>query len=253
MNIDKERLHAMKLAKAVGAPKTLATLANKDACFESIIRTGMSEVGLDTLVSQVLEGPPMWAQKTLLYVADVGSHRKALINKAAETPESAWDTLRFVDNVGSHRGALLKAAGALAVPAPISKFRLYNEAGFSCQFTLKWIHDNRLMPASEYPSWKNWVWSDEIPVLQNTGIKSVTDFVLADAPIAAGDLVWMEMWIRSGIPDIIDASIQFTYDPNVDPLASTANFVASGTTQSAHLDLRDTTGPDAAARGKRKS
>lgn len=50
MNLDNDRRLAMNLAKAIGAPKTQATLANKDACFEHI-----SPEHLEAATRQALE------------------------------------------------------------------------------------------------------------------------------------------------------------------------------------------------------
>jgi hypothetical protein len=109
---DEQRSIGIKMAKAAGAKKTLAVIKDRSKGFKDILRTAVAEVpgGVDTLVTHILQAPPRWAYETLHHIPDLGSHRAALLKRAAMDSAVAFHTLRDVPNLGRHRDALLKKA-----------------------------------------------------------------------------------------------------------------------------------------------
>jgi hypothetical protein len=239
MDYDQQRALAVRLAQAGGAKwqKTQATLANDNSCFSDIVKTAVAEVGVDALVSQILQGPPQWAYNTLRLVPNLGSHRDALFQKAAEEPEWALHALRFVPDLGSHGNTLAQKAGTLAqsIVGPIVAMTLKNSGSYVCQWTLKWTNAGKTQPAAGYPNWGDWYWSGRLDVGGSQSI-DLSAFAKDKAPLQAGNVVWMYVWVQAG--DDMESPVQFTYDP-ASPV--TANFVSSGCTKSDDLGYRGNT------------
>jgi hypothetical protein len=84
----KDRRAGIKLAKAAGAPKTAALIANKDACFEDIFKSALSEVSPDVLANALKKGPRLWSHMALHTMPDLNSDAKALIAAIAPNTNS---------------------------------------------------------------------------------------------------------------------------------------------------------------------
>ena len=140
MKTNEQRTLGLKLATALGAVKTQEIIKNANSNFETILKTASTEISVDKFVSTVLEGPPEWAYQALRSVPNLSNdNRDALIRKAAEEPLSAVHTLRLVNDVGSHSKALSQKAGALAATqGEISGFYLNNKGSYNCEFTMYW-------------------------------------------------------------------------------------------------------------------
>lgn len=223
MKYHDQRRAALTLAKQAGATKTAGTIL-RGGCFEDIFKDAANEVGLDALVSLVLQGDPEWAFNVLRYVPNLGAHRHALLQKAAETPEFALQTLRFVPDLGSHRDTLVAKAGTLADPVGrISNLSLINDGGFVCAFTMYWINNGVTQPAGTTGS--PVVWSPNMDLNFNPVSETCSYFAAppSTAPLQAGNEVWMYVWVESGKDN--QSTFRFTYDPNTD---QTANFVITG-------------------------
>ncbi|MBC7778375.1 MAG: hypothetical protein H7246_23285 [Phycisphaerae bacterium] len=80
MNINQitDRSAGIKLAEAAGAPKTAALIADKDACFQDIFESAVSEIGPGPLVEALQKGPRLWSHMALSMLPNLGSHGEAL-------------------------------------------------------------------------------------------------------------------------------------------------------------------------------
>jgi hypothetical protein len=241
MKTDEQRGLGLKLAKSLGAVKTQEIIKNSN--FETILKTASTEMSLDKLVSTVLEGPPEWAYQTLRSVPNLSNdNRNALIRKAAEEPLSALHTLRLVNDLGSHGKALSQKAGALAATqGEISGFYLNNKGSYNCEFTMYWSNAGQTQPAKGSQS-RDWVWSKKLMVGQDTQV-ICSDFALPvpgktypdpqpNSPLAAGNEVWMYLWVQAGSD--IESPLHFTYNPNT---SNYAWFTSSGCTLNDALGL----------------
>jgi hypothetical protein len=238
MNHDEQRLFGIKLTKTSGVDwqKTQSAIESKTSCYESILQTAAAEVGIDALVSQVLQGPPEWAYNTLRFVPNLGQYRDPLLKKAAEDREFALHALRLVPELGNNRDMLTKSAGALAqTNGNISGMSLLDQGGYDCKWTLYWTHNGVTQPKAAYPD-GGWKWSDVLLLGQSSGRINLSTFALPKAPLVAGNEVWMYMYVYGGYD--IESPIHFTYDPNT---TATANFTSSGTTTSDNLGFNGIT------------
>lgn len=221
MNLEEQREHGIKLATDLGASKTLAALNDKDVCFKDILPIAASEVGIEKFVSVITQNDPTWAAKALAFVPDLGNYRAELIKKAAEDQTAALDALRNGGDLGEHRELLADTAGNLATTTgDIAGFVLLDQGGYNCAFTMYWSNNGVSYPTDK----SNPVWSDTIMLGQSTN-KKCTDFATDKSPLAAGNEVWMYMWVQAGKD--IESPIHFTYNPNT---ANYAYFTCSGTT-----------------------
>ena len=221
MNPDEQRKLGLRLAKAAGATKTEAAIKDEELCHEDILKTAADEVGVDTLVSNVLQGDPLWAHHTLRHVPNLGAGRDRLLQKVAESPTAAAHTVRYVPDLGSHRDAIMEAAKPFASPlGNISALHLLNQGGFVCAFTMLWVNNGQ----NEPPKDADKIWSKNL-LLGQSETKQCSYFALSDAPLDAGNEVWMNVWVEAGTDN--DSPLRFTYDPNV---TTTADFTISGTT-----------------------
>ena len=241
MSYDEQRRFGIRLAQSENAVKTKEAIKDEHSCYEDILTTAADEVGVDTLVSHVLESDPEWAYNTLIHVPNLGSHRDALIVKASESPEWALHTHRFVDDLGSHAEKVAKkAAGLVQSQGDISGFNLLDQAWYNCQFTMYWVNDGKPQPQTAIPKsdWGDWKWSSELHGGGGGVTVACTEFVLPKAPLVAGNAVWMYMWVRAGKD--VESTLRFTYNPNTTDIAY---FTATGSTGSPRLSLTKVTSP----------
>jgi hypothetical protein len=221
MNPEEQRKVGLRLAKAAGATNTQAAIMNDDFCYEDILKTAADEVGVDSLVSNVLQGDPLWAYHTLRHVPGLGAGRDRLLEKAAETPEVAAYTVRYVPDLGSQREAITEAAKPYAISiGNISAMYLLDQGGFNCAFTMLWTNNGQ----SEPKKGADKKWSPTL-LLGQSAKEKCSFFALPDSPLEPGNEVWMYAWVQAGTDN--DSLLRFTYDPNV---TTTAEFTISGTT-----------------------
>jgi len=235
MDFDEQRILGVKLAKAAGANKTLSAVKNQDACFHDIMRTAAEEVGLDAFVSQVLQGPPEWANAALLYVPNLGSHRDALVQKADEVPKPT--------NVVHMLTARENAASASLVPTDISAISLADNASCTVQMTVNWIDNGSVQPTALQPDWNGWLWGGKLTQGKNSGPMQINSFQSitlkngqkGTAPLSKGDAVWIVVWVM-GQAWTLDSrnSWNFNYDPQT---KACANFSIAGPVDSTTLTL----------------
>lgn len=243
MKTDEQRGLGLKLAKSLGAVKTQEIIKNANSNFETILKTASTEIGLDKLVSNVLEGPAEWAYYTLRNVPNLSNdQRNTLIRKAGEEPLSAVHTLRLVNDLGSHRDALIQKAGVLAAAqGEISGFYLNNKGSYNCEFTMYWSNAGKTQPNAGSQS-RDWVWSKKLMVGQDTQ-HVCSDFALPvpgqtypdpqpNSPLVAGNEVWLYLWVQAGHD--IESPLRFTYNPNT---SNYAWFTSSGCTLNDALGL----------------
>lgn len=228
MNRDEQRDLGIKLATDLGAEKTLAALNKDDFCYEDILKTAASELGLDKFVATILKNDPTWAAKALSFVPDLGDYRESLIKKVAEHPHSSLEVFRTAGDLGSHEELLQSSAGALvSTQGEISGFHLLDQGGYNCAFTMYWTNNGNY-PVTRPPA-NDGPWSEKILLGQSTS-KKCSDFATAKSPLAPGNEVWMYMWVQAGTDN--ESPLHFTYNPNT---ANYAYFTSSGTTTSNNL------------------
>jgi hypothetical protein len=225
-----QRRIGLSLAESENAAKTSQAISDPDCCFEDILTTAADEIGIDKLAAHVLNNDPEWAYRTLRHVPDLGSHRDALIAKAAESPEWALHTLRFVPDLGSSQGLVESRAGVLAQSqGNISGFNLLDQGWYNYAFTMYWIHQG-----VEYgPDLPNKKYAAEIS--GGGGPAQAPCLYFPDDPrtLQAGDSVWMFNWIRASTTDC-ESALRFTYDPTT---TNYAYFTATGSVDSPSLAL----------------
>jgi hypothetical protein len=220
-----QRRAGMRLALAANAADTQEAIKDESSCYKEILTAAVADVGLDTTVAKVLESNPEWASQMLQHIPDLGAHRDALLQKAASAPASALDALRNVPDLGSHRESLVLAAGRDAQPlGNISAFHLKDSGGFDCQFTMYWIHAGETQPKKAYPDSSKWTWSSTL-LLGQSQTMACRNFALVDAPLEAGDEVWIFVSVKGGKDN--ESPLRFIYDPTT---VNCAVFTISGTT-----------------------
>lgn len=252
-----QRRIGVRLAEAEKAPKTSQIINDPDSCYNEILTVAAEEIGIDRLVARVLDNDPEWAYRVLLHVPDLGSHRDALIAKAAENPEWAFNTLRSIPDLASHRDELIATAvkspewalqtlrfvpdlgssqqmvqhraGALAQSfGNISGFNLLDQAWYNCSFTMMWVHNGIAFP----PDVGSAIYSPERSGGTGPAQEPCTYFPQQNEPLQAGDSVWMYMYVRTG--SNVESAFRFTYDPTTE---NYAYFTATGSTTSPTLAL----------------
>lgn len=213
MKTEKQRQLGIRMVGKLKAKKTQDIIGNSTSSYEKIFRTAVTEIGLDEIVSNVLQGPAEWAHHALRYVPSLSiQHRDALIRKSAEEPLSALHTLRFVPELGRHRDEVVKAAGALAqVQGAISGFYLNNKGSYNCEFTMYWTNNGKIQPAAGSAK-GDWIWSSKMMVGQDTQM-TCSAFQLPNSPLQLGNEVWMYLWVQAGSD--IESPLRFTYNPNL--------------------------------------
>jgi hypothetical protein len=139
MNFDEQRKLALKLASKYEAPETLALVKDANSCYSDIFKTAVAEIGMDSVVSEVLQGPASWAHMAYLNIPDIGtSHSDALSQKAAQAskgefiPEQLNAAAPFEMPPANARG--LNAQQGYA----ISAMNLDCQAILVCNWTLNW-------------------------------------------------------------------------------------------------------------------
>ncbi|SDB80441.1 hypothetical protein GA0111570_102231 [Raineyella antarctica] len=252
-----QRQIGLGLAEAENATRTSRVIKDPDACYDDIFAAAVEEIGIDRLVARVLDNGPEWAYRVLLHVSDLGSHRSALIAKAAESPEWAFNTLRSVPDLGRHRDKLMATAakspewalqtlrfvpdlgssqhmletkvGPLAQSfGNISGFNLLDQAWYNCSFTMKWVHNGVTYPTDVGGA----TYSPELSGGGGPTQEPCTYFPKENEPLQAGDAVWMYMYVRAG--NDVESAFRFTYDPSTE---NYAYFTATGSTSSPTLAL----------------
>jgi hypothetical protein len=220
-----QRRAGLRLALAANATGAQEAIKDESSCYKEILTAAVADVGIDTTVAKVLESNPEWASQMLQHIPNLGAHRDALLQKAATSPASALDALRFVPDLGNHRESLVLAAGRDAAPlGNISAFHLKDSGGFDCQFTMYWTHAGETQPKKAYPDSGKWVWSSTL-LLGQSQTMACRNFALTDAPLAAGDEVWIYVSVKGGKDN--ESPLRFIYDPTT---VNCAVFTISGTT-----------------------
>ncbi|MDX2416801.1 MAG: hypothetical protein QNK19_05000 [Xanthomonadales bacterium] len=226
MDIKAQRRAGMRLAIAAKALKTKDAIGDGSSCYEDILNAAIDDVGLDTLTATILESDPEWASQMLQHIPNLGAHRDALLKKAATSPAAALHAFRFASDLGNHQQSLVLAAGSAAVSlGNISAIHLKDSAGFDCKFTMFWINKGQTQPKHSYPNSNEWLFSSVFPLGQSQTMVC-RNFALKDAPLEAGDEVWIYVRVMSGNKHN-ESPLRFTYDPTT---VNCAEFVISGTT-----------------------
>jgi hypothetical protein len=231
MNYDHDRSLAIQLAHKLGASKTAAVIADKRKNYEDILDSAIAELGLDAVAAALKKGPPVWSHLALLHIHDLGSHREALQQNAANAPDGSVSP-----GSGTTAPAATVAVARSAQPenlmgGPLSKMCLNNHMAADCEWTVKWMNSGKEQPNEHYSDWNTWLWS----ALLSGGCGSTIDVVdfakkVPNCTLNKGDVVWIYVWVCAGYDkngkDNLP-SFQFTYDPGS---PSTAIFGISGTT-----------------------
>ncbi len=226
MDAEKQRRAGLRLAVAAGAEKTQAAIKDESSCYEKILTAAIDDAGLDAVTEKVLESDPEWASQMLQHIPNLGSHRDALLKKAATSPSAALHALRFAPDLGNHQQSLMLAAGNAAVSqGNISAIHLKDSAGFNCKFTMFWINAGQTQPKQANAAGDKWVWSSDLMLGQSQTV-ACHNFAKNVAPLAPGDEVWIYVKVESG-DKFNESPLRFTYDPTT---VNCAVFAISGTT-----------------------
>ena len=223
MDVKLQRQIGLEMAVAAGATKTQAAIEDKSSCYENILKAAVEEKGLEFVTEKVLESDPEWASQMLQHIPDLGAHRDALLNKAKESPASALHALRFVADLGNHQQSLVAMAGRDATSlGNISAINFKCDGPVICKFTMYWTNAGEPQPQTGYPNSSDWHWSGKLPEPQSQTI-ACHNFTLVNAPLEAGDEVWIYVSVEGGKDPI--SPLRFTFDPTT---VNCANFLLSG-------------------------
>lgn len=238
MNVDDQRKLAFRLAKQAGALKTLETIKDPKACYETILKTAASEGGVDRLIDAVLQNDPWWAYKMLTFFPDLGEKREALLKKAAEDPQSALHAYRFVSGLDAGHQEMLQAASA-GLDAPVATIYGYemDQTGpYSSYFGVKWIHNGVVYPSNDV--WND-KWDFDGSFSQGQYHKMNPDDFAGSLglPISDGDVMWPCMHAMAG--QSMESATRFIYRMFTTSVTR-AQFVAGGTVDSITLDYKGT-------------
>jgi len=214
MNTQDQRLEAAKLARQLGATKTLAVLNDdtKNSPIDVILKTADEEVGREKLMSVIMESDfPYWAIGALRYLPNLGDDKEKLLQKA---------NISFMPNPGEERGMAGDNSGLNL--QKINTFEMYVAcgAGYVANFTMWYFTP----PFSN--SWiKSTIYSgDKKPVCKGE-TKPCSFFSMSSNPLQAGDVVMLTLGIGGG-PDA-PSNFWFEYDPTA---KYTAKIDCKGTT-----------------------
>lgn len=199
-----QRRIGVRLATELGAQKTLAIIKDPKSSYEEIFKTAASEVGVDTLVSCILQNNPIWAHNALRFVPNLGNQREAVIKKATELIESSAINRTNLEDIGQE---VLPSIGSL-------ELYLVSGAAFEANFTMFWLSaPNVNQPMAGNPDQSKWIWSDKLSIAINRSYTyDCTHFAIPDSPLNPGDTLWMNVAIVCG--NWYQPNIKFIYDPN---------------------------------------
>jgi hypothetical protein len=187
--VDLERQVGIKLAHELSAPKTAAAIEDVNRCYGDIFKTAAAEIGVDRLVSGVIDsGQPSWAQHALAYLPDLSK---------------------------SQQEALAQKASVIIGPAGSLELYLAPGAAFEAWFTMFWRNkpDGYILPNAATPDEKKWKWSMRLSIAINrSDCISIPDFAIENAPIEIGATCWMVVQVVGG-PRRELTSHRFTYQP----------------------------------------
>jgi hypothetical protein len=208
VNTQDQRKDGVKLAIQLNATKTLEVIKDPSQGIEAILKSAVAEVGLNKLVSIILDNNySYWALGALRYLPNLGEYETPLREKAGivflppdNQPRPGGDrSLRRVEEA---------AAGAGALPS-INTFYMYLACGvgYVANFTMWYFTP---------PFSNQWIRStvdsgDKVPVCQGT-TQLCAFFSNPDIPLKTGDTVMMVVGI-AGNKDWVPTDIWFTYDP----------------------------------------
>lgn len=209
MEINEQRSTAIRLATEMDAPRTLAILKSDEyRDVSAVLKTAADEVGLDKLVPAILNSYPAWAGEALLFLPDLGCHRKDLVD-ALCTNEAATGSVNFA-------AAALPGDGT-----PVRSLTLYLAGGAAmvAKFTMFWMHQGQTYPQAVAPDLGQWDWSNDLSIAINRSATiSCKDFGAAapnrnfpGAPLSPGDVVWM---VERSCSTNFDTGFRFVYQPN---------------------------------------
>ena len=197
MNTQDQRKDGVKLAVQLNATKTLELIKDDTKGIEAILQSAVAEVGLDKLVSIVLDNNySYWALGALRYIPHLGKYEAALREKAGvvflpthsvgKAASKAGDALQRIDTF-----KMYVACGA----GYVANFKIWY---FTPPFSNKWTK-------SKVDS------GGKVPICKSQ-THPCTYFSNVDAPLKTGDTVMMVVGI-AGNKDWVPTDIWFTYDP----------------------------------------
>jgi hypothetical protein len=234
MNIDEQRKLGLKLAIQLNATKTIALLKDTNACYSEILKVAAEELGVDTVLNHILQGPDNWSRIAHLNFPELGNSHNAILAKSKEvaSPVSSEKAPLFDQQIEA-------MTLAVAEPIAISKMNLNCQAIVVCNWSLNWTDAGEDQPMKNFPDWNSWLWTDNITQYKSSGAINLTKFSEhVNLPLNKGDQVWMWVYVQAGY-DVHDKKLfSFVYDPGT---TACANLVLSGTTSNPILSYQGVT------------
>ena len=134
MDYANDRQQGIEAAKSLGASRTAAAI--RQGGFNDIFTAAKAELGMDKLVAQILQGPPVWSHMALLNIPDLGSYAAALTARAADAPSGILSPGADTAPSPTHASPVAGGMRAAAVMGgPLSIMSLHNAMAADCQWT----------------------------------------------------------------------------------------------------------------------
>lgn len=229
MDYENDRKQGIEFAKSLGATRTAAAI--RQGGFRDIFDAAVAEIGMDKLVAQIVQGPPVWSHMALLNIPQLGNYTAALTKRAAEASNGAVSPGVGTAPSPTHTASVASVTrAAVVMGGPLSIMSLHNAMAADCQWTVEWMDGGSQQPTQNYSDWNKWLWSGTLTAGCGSTIK-LADFAakVPLSPLNNGDTVWIYVWVAGGT-DQSGANLtsyQFTYNSGS---TLTAAFVISGTT-----------------------
>lgn len=189
------RLKGIELATTAGALKTAGVIEDRRFCYKDIFDAAIAEVGPESFLAGVLQGPPIWAQMVKKFHPELFAQNSAIL-----APQAEWTDPNAAKN-GDR----------------ISLFTLNQQAIISGIANIHHISGDR------------WVPTDDIHDLKEN---SIYTFIPSEHGISAGDTVCFFFGVQSGGGiDLPGAPEQFIYDPSSPKIAHYGSWGPAGTVQ----------------------
>ncbi len=217
MDTQEQRLKAAKLARQLGASKTLSLINDdsKNSPIDLILKTAVEEIGIKKLILIILESEySLWALGALRYLSNIDEYKDKLKAKANLFFLPSADKQEKLNTNDTDKQNLNLQS--------INTFEMYLACGmgYIANFTIYYFTP----PFSNIWKKSTLFSGNKIPVCQSQ-TKTCDFFSMSEFPLQVGDVVMMTVGVGGG--QDTPTNIWFKYDPTA---KYTAQIDCHGTT-----------------------